>query len=148
MVGAAAVAAIGIMFACSESAAAEAEKQKEDAIRELMVLTGAGDLGTQMMEQMGAALAAGQGDDFQAFWTDFSERIEAGDLIEMVVPIYAKHFELAEIEEVIRFNKTPVGKKFVRVMPDIMQESMAAGMEWGQALAGEAMEAYEQREDK
>lgn len=47
----------------------------------------------------------------------------------------ASNFTGAEIKELIRFYSTDVGRKTVRVMPALVQESMAAGQQWGQALA-------------
>jgi len=143
-----AVGAFGISLLCSGQDAPDAAKQKEATIRELLQVTGAAKLGTQVIDQMGAAFGKQMGPEFTEYWKEFSSKVNGDDLVNMIVPIYAKHFETSELEEIIRFNKTPVGQKFIRETPSLVQESMAAGMEWGQALGKKAMEAYEKRKSK
>jgi hypothetical protein len=45
----------------------------------------------------------------------------------------------------IRFYSTDLGKKTIRVMPALMQESMAAGQQWGQALGPQIEERVKAR---
>ncbi len=40
------------------------------------------------------------------------------------IPVYAKHFKIEEINEITSFYKSPVGRKFVSVVPTLIQESM------------------------
>jgi hypothetical protein len=56
------------------------------------------------------------------------------DLEDLVVPIYDRHFTLGEVNQLIAFYSTPTGKKVIAEMPGVMQESMAAGQKWGEAL--------------
>ena len=56
----------------------------------------------------------------------------------MIVPIYAQFFTLEEIEEMLVFYRSPVGKKSVEVMPSLTQQSMQAGERWGM-LVGPAI---------
>jgi hypothetical protein len=111
-------------------------------------MTGAGKIGTQVVEQIGSSLRSQFGPRFDEFWKEFASSVKGGDLENMIVPIYAKHFETSEIEEIIRFNQTPVGRKFIREMPAIVQESTAAGIEWGQSLAKSAIEKFRERKDR
>jgi hypothetical protein len=143
-----AVGAFGISLLCFGQDAPDAAKKKEATIRELLQVTGAAKLGTQMIDQMGAALGKQMGPDFTEYWKEFSSKVNVDDLENLIVPIYAKHFETSDLEEMIRFNKTPVGQKVIRETPALVQESMAAGMEWGQALGKKAMETFHQRKDK
>lgn len=53
---------------------------------------------------------------------------------EITVHIYGKYFTGPEIREMIAFYSTPVGRKSVRVMPTMFQESLEAGKLWGQSL--------------
>lgn len=41
------------------------------------------------------------------------------------IPVYSKYFNIEEIKEVIAFFEKPVGRKFVSVTPNLMQESVA-----------------------
>lgn len=56
---------------------------------------------------------------------------------EAIIPIYHKHFSASEIKEIIQFYSTDLGKKTIRLMPVLMQESMLAGQRWGQSLGPE-----------
>jgi hypothetical protein len=52
----------------------------------------------------------------------------------LLVPIYATHLTRDEIEQLIRFYESPVGRRLTAVQPMISQESMAAGQTWGEAV--------------
>ena len=56
-------------------------------------------------------------------------------LIEMLVPIYKKHFTEQDLEDAIELFKTPIGKKISEKSPIIAQESMQASMQWGMELS-------------
>jgi hypothetical protein len=40
-------------------------------------------------------------------------------------PVYEKHFSITEFKSIIAFYESPVGKKFVQLAPNLMQESVA-----------------------
>jgi hypothetical protein len=63
----------------------------------------------------------------------FSANVES--LKAAVIPLYDKHFTAAEVREMIKFYSTDLGKKLIKVMPALTQESMGAGQRWGEALA-------------
>ena len=68
----------------------------------------------------------------------FSEKMNGPDgLVEQVIPIYHKYLTHAEIRELIAFYETPIGRKTIAIMPQVVAESMQAGQRWGQALAPE-----------
>ena len=56
-------------------------------------------------------------------------------LIEMLVPVYKKHFTQQDLEDAIELFKTPIGKKISEKSPIIAQESMQASMQWGMELS-------------
>ncbi|MFT5208324.1 MAG: hypothetical protein ACI9CE_000038 [Flavobacterium sp.] len=51
-----------------------------------------------------------------------------------IYPLYTKHFTLSELQDLIEFNRSPVGKKANAIMPQLMQESMAAAHIWSQEI--------------
>ena len=64
-----------------------------------------------------------------------SEAMSApGGFVELIIPVYDKHFTTAELDALIAFYKTPVGIKTVSVMPQVTQEAMQIGRQWGQSL--------------
>ena len=77
--------------------------------------------------------------DYDAFVPKLLESMNArmNELLDTVAAIYARNFTAAELNEIIAFYRGPTGQKFVQRQAGIMQESMAAGQKWGQALGAE-----------
>jgi uncharacterized protein len=54
------------------------------------------------------------------------QRINFGQLMEeLYYPLYDKHFTEAELKDLVAFHKSPIGRKFTQVTPQLMQEAMA-----------------------
>ena len=49
----------------------------------------------------------------------------------MIVGVYEHHFSSEELRQLISFYQTPIGQKMISESPDLMQESMQAGRQWG-----------------
>ena len=66
-------------------------------------------------------------------YTEFRQRAAkidlSGDVHDAMVRIYAKYFTNAEIEAMTAFYTSPAGQKSIEVMPQLMQESMQAGVD-------------------
>jgi hypothetical protein len=108
---------------------------KKSDLRKLMELTGAGELGRQMQEQLLPAIKASEPKVPERFWTELMAELNPNELVEMLVPIYDKHFTQEEIRDLIRFYESPSGRKMIRVMPEILRESMQMGQTWGMGLS-------------
>ena len=119
---------------------------KEVAIREILQLTGSAALSRQVMEQMLPTLKQAVPDVPDSFWNEFMAEVNEDELIERIVPVYAKHFTLEELEQLIAFYKTPLGKKLIGEMPVVMQESIAVGQEWGRDIAMRALRKAKARQ--
>lgn len=113
---------------------------KAAKIHQLIVVTNAANLGTMVMDQVIGALKPQLTQVPESFWKDFRSEIKAGDLEAMEVPIYAKHFSDADLQALIDFYSSPVGKRVISEMPAVTQESMAAGQAWGRAIAQRAID--------
>jgi len=53
------------------------------------------------------------------------------ELVEMLAPVYKKHLSEDDLDKIIQFYNTPVGKKLAEATPAITQESMQVGQQWG-----------------
>jgi len=119
------------------------EKRIEAKVRELMNLTGAGNLGKQRMNEM-----MGQFKKMnrlpKGFAEEFLEVAKPDDLVDLIVPIYVEHVRERDLDAVIAFFKTESGKRWIGSQPKIMAESMKAGQEWGRKLAAETLEALDE----
>ncbi len=71
--------------------------------------------------------------------------VAEGGFVDLIVPVYAKHFSNDELDTLIRFYQSPVGTKTVRVMPQITREAMQIGKTWGQSLGPTIVERVKLR---
>jgi hypothetical protein len=70
-------------------------------------------------------------------WDEFENefsKTSINDLADMLTPVYIQYMNLEDLKELIKFYQTPVGKKFAKSTPMIMQESMQIGQQWGMKL--------------
>lgn len=134
------IAAVFVVAFAGSMAAQEPAASKEQRVRELLVLMGAGDMGVQIVDQMIDNMKAIAPEAPTELWTAFRQKVKSGDLVDMLIPVYAKHLELADVEELIRFYRTPTGRRFLEKQPLIMQESMLIGQKWGEKLSMEIIQ--------
>ncbi len=109
-------------------------------IKELLALTGSAKLGIQMMNQMIPSYKLNFPEVPEKFWEEFIKKIDSEELVNLIIPIYEKHYTSSEIKELLVFYKTPIGQKTISLMPLILQESMDIGVEWGRKIGGEIID--------
>lgn len=68
-------------------------------------------------------------------------------LIDRLVPIYQKHLSEKDLKGIIAFYESPAGKNYAAKVPALMQESMAAGQQWGAEIGAEMVRKMEAEED-
>lgn len=62
------------------------------------------------------------------------------DLIDEMIPIYAKFFTHDEILQMVAFYETPLGKKTIEVMPELAVEMAGVSMRWSMSKLPEVTE--------
>lgn len=107
----------------------------EDDIRELLITSNAVKLGDQMLDQIFDAYESSVPDVPPEVWKKVRSEMRASEFIEFIIPIYAKHFNRKDIKGIMSFYKSPVGRKLIDSQGEIMKESMAVGMAWGQEVS-------------
>jgi hypothetical protein len=122
------------------------DERKNQAIREILQLTGSAALSRQVMEQLITPLKQAIPNVPESFWNDFMAEIDENELADLVVPVYSRHFTLEELEQLAAFYRTPLGKKMIHEMPMVMKESMAIGQEWGADIARRAQRKAKARQ--
>ncbi|MDN3593633.1 DUF2059 domain-containing protein [Zunongwangia endophytica] len=70
----------------------------------------------------------------EAFKKDLNESLNG--LYVKLAEIYREEFTEAEIDEILAFYDTPVGKKMVETTPKVMEKAMTVGQQWGVELQG------------
>lgn len=131
-----------LALALAAPPSARAQKQPVDpataqTVRRLLELTGAARISLQTMEAMVPAQRQAMPQVPAAFWDAFlaHARRDIAQLVDSLVPVYAAHFTQAQLQELVRFYESPLGKRLAEVQPLIAQESMQVGQRWG-ALIG------------
>ncbi|WP_309891546.1 DUF2059 domain-containing protein [Archangium sp.] len=131
----------------TRSAGPDSPERKERKVRELMALSGAEETGKQMLvtmtshfEQMPSVPPG--------FVEKFLQLAAEESLVDMLVPVYMRHFTEEDLDAAIAFHESPAGRRFIAAQPLVLQESMKLGEQWGVQLAEKALRALaeEQRE--
>jgi hypothetical protein len=67
------------------------------------------------------------------FWDRFAARARAdiGVLVDSLAPVYATRFSKAELDRLLAFYESPVGRHVIAEQPAIAQESQELGRRWG-----------------
>ena len=126
------------------------DAKKEADIRRMMELTGAGALGMQVMKNMESSVRPMMEDTLppgayrdkliDLFFQKFHAQATQESLVDLVVPIYDRHFSDEEVKQLIAFYESPIGKKAVSELPQIVTESQQAGGAWGRDLGRKCMQ--------
>ena len=74
-------------------------------------------------------------DVFRVIPEKFSQRKQ--ELLDQVAALYAEKLTADEINDIIKFYKTPLGAKFVQLQPELVQQSMMLGQAWGRKIGQE-----------
>jgi hypothetical protein len=135
---------LGAMFATEArtqlaSASRPADSEKVALIREIIAITNVAETTRRGMTLGLEAQRMAQPNIPAVFWDEFLRRAESDidKFLEMVIPIYDRHFTTSELQELLRFYKTRLGQQLVAKLPLIMEESTRAGQDWGMRLGEE-----------
>ena len=129
------------------SAPAWAAQASAQQVRELMSVFGV----NRMFQQMNVQMAGMMGQQLPcvpaSYWNNFLDEKGMAELTEKMIPIYQRHFSAAEIDGLLKFYRSPLGRKVVAEMPSTMAEGMQIGRQWGQQRA-QAMLGQLQKQGK
>lgn len=103
---------------------------KEKKIRELLEVTGAKKQSEQVMKSMISYFQGGKQEVDAKLWEKIIKEINIDEMIELVIPIYNKYYTEEDLDQIIAFYQTAVGKKTVELLPLITAESMEASQVW------------------
>ena len=115
-------------------------ERDEDRVRYLIELSGGADIGVMIFENMMMSFRDTFPDVPGEFWDRVEDVVEMDDIMDILVPIHRKHFTAEDIDGLIRFYESPLGRKLIERQPDMVQESMSAGETWGERIAQEVVD--------
>jgi hypothetical protein len=127
--------------------AATPKPPSEAQVRQLMEVFGVDRMLGQMNSQMAAMMRQQVPCVPASYWQGFIDADGVRELTERMVPIYQRHFSAADIAGLLKFYRSPLGKKVITAMPATMAEGMQLGQSWGRERA-QAMLAQLQQDGR
>ena len=73
------------------------------------------------------------------FFEKFQSKLKIDELVDLSIPIYDKYFSKEDIDGLAQFYRTPLGRKMISVLPQVMIESQAAAMHFGEEVGRQSM---------
>lgn len=123
----------------------KAQDTIENKIQKMLELTGAKKQFDMAIDRIITIQQEVYQDDIldEEFFTRFRERVMAegfNEISKRLMPIYLKHLTEEEIDGIIKFYESDIGKSLIEKTPLIMSESMGIGAEWGEQIGKEIVE--------
>ena len=155
-----ALLAAGLLASATPAFADEAAEAAayRSAVQELLELTEAAKMGEQMGMAIFNSVMAGatqknpevpqraleivQQTAAEVFGSMMDDQEK---LLDEFVPIYERHFSLADIQAMNDFYRTPVGRKMVEAMPSTVAEGAAVGQRLAEGLMPRFVETLNAR---
>jgi hypothetical protein len=75
---------------------------------------------------------------------EFSQK-SINEITEMFAPAYLKYMTKEDLDDLIKFYESPLGEKFAKNTPLIMQETMQIGQEWGMKIGEDFAKKMKER---
>ena len=126
-----------VLVASSSSAQTPApDAGKVAVIRQILQETHAADQIVSAIEVSLPAQRAANPKIPAAFFDRLVEaaRAQRGELMEALVPVYARRFEMPELEALLAFYKSPLGRRLVEIQPTFLRDSFEVGQAWGMRI--------------
>jgi uncharacterized protein len=136
--------ALVTILSCVPVTRAEMSTEKRQEIEKMLRLTGMERMVGQMETQMLSNLKTQVPQVPEVFWVKFQQKMDTRELIEKIIPIYDKYYTIEDLKAINAFYEGPAGQKVLSTLPQVMQESMKIGQEWGQRIGKQAAEEAEQ----
>lgn len=118
----------------------QASSTYKETLKKMMEVSGSQETYKAAVTQMISIFKQQKSGVPEAFWDEFSViayKAAGEELLNMLLPIYQKNLSENDVKNIIAFYQTPSGKTFAEKTPLIMQESMAAGQQWGMKIGEE-----------
>ncbi|HDZ22755.1 hypothetical protein LCGC14_0451450 [marine sediment metagenome] len=153
--GSVAIGAAAISVAVAQEDAGDSSSTIDEALRadilKMLKLTGSDKLGEQVFKQMMASLKPLAPNVPEEFWTLLGQEFDMSGMIDLLIPVYAKHLTHEDVQAIIVFYETPAGRNLIAAQPKIVADSMVIGQRWGQEIAQKVMarlQEYQQAEQE
>lgn len=128
------------VFALSFNGMSQADNQYKTALKKMFEVSGTEEAYKEAIKQMVTMFKAQRSEVPSEIWDEFEQEFlntSLTELVEMLAPVYSKYMTKEDLQQIVAFYDSPVGKKFAKSTPMITRESMEVGQAWG-AKIGES----------
>src|SRR4051812_7850401 len=109
--------AVAILFSStlvySQTSTSQAPTPKQQKIAKMIELVGTKKLMESMKVTLKDNFVKAYPDKGGVFWDEFFGEMSVNSLINMIIPIYDKHFTEEDINGLVAFYESPLGKKTI-----------------------------------
>lgn len=112
----------------------------KDLLKTMMEVTGSEATYNAVIIQMVSTFKTQKPEVPAAVWNEFGEEFTKAvsrDILDLLLPIYQKHFTEDDLKAAIAFYESPAGQKMALASPLVMRESMEAGQQWGMKVGAD-----------
>ena len=67
-------------------------------------------------------------------WNMVFEEFSDEEYLKLLIPLYDKYYTQDEIKDIIEFYNSETGQKLLAVQPELLNESLNVGKEWGERV--------------
>ena len=129
----------GATLAVTAQSNTATDPRKTAAAERLLEATHAADQALAAIEGQLPALRATNPGLPSVFWERFiaQARARKSEFQATLVPLYARAFQISELEDLLRFYNSPVGRRLLEVQPALTRESAQAGQAWAARISAE-----------
>ena len=104
---------------------------KQDKIKELISLNGSLPLSKEVEKQLILRYKKKYSNVPESAWSSVEKKVNVDDLINKVVNIYGSRFNENEIDQLLVFYKSDLGKKVIQNSSYLINEIQTASSDWG-----------------
>jgi hypothetical protein len=142
---AAAILLLGSIAGTTSLAAQNSDPAKTALVIEVLQVTQVAEQAITVMERSLDAQRNVNPEIPAVFWDRFiaKARENRGQLLELLVPVYAQLFTTEDLQGLLAFYKSPLGKRLLLAQPQLTEAAMEAGEGWGAQLGKEVVDELE-----
>lgn len=118
---------------------AQAKDSYAKELKTMLEITGSQEMFITAIDQMTAMYKQQKTEVPETVWNEINSELTdtaMKDIVASLIPVYKKYLTKEDLQGMIAFYKTPLGKKFAENTPEISKESMQIGQQWGMKLNG------------
>lgn len=105
-------------------------QSKQEKIKELIALSGVFNMSEEVKNQFMLEFKKRHPHVPEIEWKQISTKIDANELINQNIEIYGKYFSENEIDDLLKFYKTDLGKKLMKNSISISNEISENSIKW------------------